>query len=735
MRVAVIYNKSQDVEGVINVFGMQNREVYNPQTVERVAAALEKGGHNVRIIEGNINVIEKLTAFMPRVVQGEKPGMVFNMAYGLQGVSRYTHIPSLLEMSGIPYVGSSPAGHGVALDKVTTKMMLESSGLPTAPFWVLMSPDLVPDDLPYPVIIKPKMEAVSMGIEVIDNKKALQVAISNLVKEFNQPVLVEKFIPGREFAVGVLGNQAPETLPIVEIDLEGDPNAIQSLDDKLKTPKAKICPALVDDKLAEELRRLAKETAHVLGIYDFCRIDFRMDENNNLFVLELNSMASLGFTGSYVTAAKAAGYTYDSLVNRMLDVAVERYFGNQQIDQVSTDEKLLTQSSTKNNKPPVNVRLRSYLRGNLGTMEEDLAKMVGINSYIHNIEGINSFGRLIANQIQNFKFQRQVYPRAEFANNLYFSNHASDHNDILILGNLDNAIPFSDFVPFREERGRIYGSGVSRGKGGLVTLLSALRALHYTRNLKKVKCGILLISDESLSGRSSKQLIEELSRKSSYVIGLGGAGLAGEIITSCSGILRYSIEINRSSDKINTKLTDKQTDPLLYVSDKISKLQKIGIKETGISVIITNIKTKGGEDTAPDHVSLSFRIHYPQPQQKDNLEKEVYQLFKSDPKWPIHVHITRGHQRRPLLESEDDLSFYKKIEQLAKIVEVRTKKSHGDIGTSLSHVPDEIPSLDGFGPVTGNIGRKDEYVVRDSLIDRAVLLALTIHRAATNFKS
>lgn len=735
MRVAVIYNRTQDVDGVINVFGMQNREVYNPKTVERVAAALEKGGHNVRIIEGNINVIEKLTDFMPRVVQGEKPGMVFNMAYGLQGVSRYTHIPSLLEMSGIPYVGSSPAGHGVALDKVTTKMMLQSSGLSTAPFWVFMSPDQVPDDLTYPVIIKPKMEAVSMGIQVLDNKKELQVAISGLVQEFNQAVLVEKFIPGREFAVGILGNQDPETLPIVEIDLGGDPNAIQSLDDKLKAPKAKICPALIDDDLAEELRRLAKETARVLGIYDFCRIDFRMDENNNLYVLELNSMASLGLTGTYVAAAKAAGYTYESLVNRMLDVAVERYFGDQQIDQVSTNKDLLSQNSAKNNTPPINVRLRSYLRGNLVTMEEDLAKMVRINSYVYNIEGVNSFGRWIANQIQNLKFQRQVYPRAEFANNLYFSNHVKDHNDILILGNLDNITPFSDYVPFLEQRGRIYGSGVSRGKGGLTTLLSALRALHYTRKLKKINCGILLISDESLSGRSSRPLIDELSRKSSYVIGLGGAGLAGEIITSCSGILRYSIEINRSLEKFSANLTGKQTDPLLYVSDKIPKLQKLAAKETGASVIITKLKTKGGEDTTPDHVSLSFRIHYPKPQQKENLEKEIYLLFNADPKWPLQVHITRGHQRRPLLESEEDLSFYEKIEQLAKIVEVRTKKAHGDIGTSLSHVPDEIPSLDGFGPVTGNPGSKNEYVVRDSLIDRAVLLALTIYKASTNFKS
>ena len=85
MKVAVIYNKQQDVEGVINVFGMQNQETYNPKTVESVAASLEKGGHNVRIVDGNINVIEQLEAFMPRVVQGEQPGMVFNMAYGIQG--------------------------------------------------------------------------------------------------------------------------------------------------------------------------------------------------------------------------------------------------------------------------------------------------------------------------------------------------------------------------------------------------------------------------------------------------------------------------------------------------------------------------------------------------------------------------------------------------------------------------------------------------------------------------
>ncbi len=98
MKTAIIYNK--DLTGVINTFGMQNKETYDPKTVKRVATSLETGGHNVEIIDGNMHVVEALQEFMPKVMEGEKMGMVFNMAYGIQGESRYTHIPSMLEMRG-----------------------------------------------------------------------------------------------------------------------------------------------------------------------------------------------------------------------------------------------------------------------------------------------------------------------------------------------------------------------------------------------------------------------------------------------------------------------------------------------------------------------------------------------------------------------------------------------------------------------------------------------------------
>ena len=235
MKVSVIFNKREaGVTDVINIFGPQTKEKYNPKTVELVTQALEKNGHNVKKIEGNINVAESLRDFMPRVMAGERPGMVFNMAYGIQGQSRYTHIPAMLEMLGVPYVGSGPQAHAVALDKIMSKVLFEQYKIPTPKFWFFSSPDEKMDDVEYPVIVKPKMEAVSMGLRVVDNEKELRDAVAYIIQEYQQQALVEAFVAGCEFAVGLLGNGPDqEVLPIVEMDFKGDPNAIQTIDDKM----------------------------------------------------------------------------------------------------------------------------------------------------------------------------------------------------------------------------------------------------------------------------------------------------------------------------------------------------------------------------------------------------------------------------------------------------------------------------------------------------------------------
>lgn len=233
-------------------------------------------------------IIEKLQEFMPRVIEGERMGMVFNMAYGIQGESRYTHLPAMLEMLGIPYVGSGPDGHSLALDKVITKIIMQKQGIPTPNFWVYSTGDEDMNDVQYPVIVKPKMEAVSHGIKIVDNEEDLRAAVKFVVTEFKQQALVEQFIRGREFCVGLLGNADPETFPVLEIDRENDPDAIQSVDDKKQKPRGKICPAKVSQKLADEMVKLSKDAFRALELRDFARVDIRMDEAENIYLLELN---------------------------------------------------------------------------------------------------------------------------------------------------------------------------------------------------------------------------------------------------------------------------------------------------------------------------------------------------------------------------------------------------------------------------------------------------------------
>jgi D-alanine-D-alanine ligase len=606
--------------------------------------------------------------------------------------------------------------------------MIHAAGLPTAPYWVFYNVDQIPEDIPFPVITKPKMEAVSMGIQVIHDLPSLKTAVVDLVEQFKQPILVEQFIPGREFAVGLLGNRDPEILPVLEIDLEGNPDAIQSIEDKLKKPKGKICPPKIDKKLAEEMRRLTKETFNVLGIFDFCRVDYRMDSEGNLYILELNSMASLGETGSYVHAAKVAGYTFESMVNRMLDVAVERYFGGQQIEQIAVEEP-----ESKVKKDPLRIRLRSHLRGNLRTMEDDLEKMVDINSFVQNIEGVNSLGRWVSNKLGTIGFQRHVYSRAEYGNILYLTNHMEEVNDILLIGNLDNPVDYEDFNSFYEEKGRLYGTGVARGKGGIAVLLGALRALRYTRTLKRVKCGILLITDESLGERSSKPIIEETSNKSNYVVGLNGAGLSGDIMTSCSGNMRYEIEINRVQNKQGLKSSSEVSDPVLFASQKIGALRKLNSEDERIYITITGLQTKGMEDQPTYHAALSLVIRYRKNNQRKTLEEQVKSIFESKPQTNIKVHVTKGPQRKPFLENEKNLRFFEKTERMAKLLEVRVKRAENSMVSCLANVSENSSALDGFGPVTGGYGSNDEYVVRDSMIDRGVLLAYLIYQSSKNF--
>jgi D-alanine-D-alanine ligase len=328
VKVAVVRNR--DHAGVINTFGQPCPEVYGAKAVERVVGALLGAGHEVLLCEGDKSLLVALEAFMPSDSQGRPTGMVFNMAYGIQGEGRYTHVPAMLEMAGVPYTGSSPLGHALSLDKVITKDLLRVAGIPTPAHRVMGHATDSADGLSFPVVVKPRHESTSLGLRLVHGPRDLGQAVEDIVVRYRQEALVEEYVDGREVCVALLGNRPVEFLPLVEQDFGDRALRLMTFEDKARAgalEPTKICPAPIDEKLTASLRDIALATFRACHCRDYARVDIRIDASGQPFVLEINSMASLGGTGSYALAAQTAGYDFPSLVNRILDVCHERYFG------------------------------------------------------------------------------------------------------------------------------------------------------------------------------------------------------------------------------------------------------------------------------------------------------------------------------------------------------------------------------------------------------------------------
>ena len=738
MRVAVVHNRDQS--GVINVFGPQNRERYNPRTVERVARALESGGHTVRIIDGNMHVVERLQDFMPRVIAGERPGMVFNMAYGIQGVSRYTHLPAMLEMLGVPYVGSGPQAHGMALDKVIAKIMFQAAGLPTAKFWNFASPDDQFEDLictpEHPLIVKPKMEAVSYGITIVESESDLRDAVSTIINEFGQHVLVEQFIAGRELAIGLLGNGDPEVLPIVEIDLEGDPNAIQTDSDKLRAPRGKLCPAPLSEDQTADLQELAKRAFRSLELYDFARVDLRLDADNKPYILEINSMASLGLTGTYVHAAQTAGYTYDSMVNRMLDVAAIRYFGAERLSEMEQSEQAEPRPGDSD-RP--RARLRTHIRSSAVTIEDNVERMVDTRTPTEAVDRVNHLGDWVARQLEALNFRVERVARVGLGDAIVARNHIYDTDDVLLLGHLDTGAPLTEWAPYRSDDRRIYGTGAAESKGGIAVALAALRGLRHIRRLRQLRVAILLTSDGAANGAGGRQLIETATASAVNVIGLKAGDPNGALVSARAGEHRYSLEsaFRRRGRSVSTEQV------VRHFTSRINALQELsrdlppessdgdeGTLESapsdGVHAHITQMRFDAGGGRLPHRAEAQLTVRYTDPGMGKELDRQVERIANARTTSGVQMLVSLQPGRPALRPTERDRALLETVQRVARDLSHPVLSGFRWAAADICFASDNAARIDGMGPIGGAARTDDEYIMRHSLVDRATLLASTM---------
>ncbi len=302
-------------------------------TVHAIRQAIEEQ-FPVTMIEANQHAFQKLEEI--------RPFFAFNMAEGLYGASREGQIPAMLEMLRIPYLGSDPLTLGICLDKSRAKEILSHYGVPTAPFIVFRSLDEVHDAcIQFPAIVKPLHEGSSKGIYnscFVANSQELEREVRATMKTYDQPVLVEEFLPGREFTVAILGNgNNLRILPIVEIKFDALPagmNPIYSYEakwiwDRSENPlRIFDCPAHLDHQLQSEIESLCADAYRILNCRDWSRIDVRLDAKGRPHIIEINPLPGIlprpEDNSCFPKAARAAGMTYNQLINTVLDIALNR---------------------------------------------------------------------------------------------------------------------------------------------------------------------------------------------------------------------------------------------------------------------------------------------------------------------------------------------------------------------------------------------------------------------------
>ena len=330
MRVGFCYNlkKPADESTPADLYAEWDDE----ETIGAVRSALALR-HEVIPIEGDEEAFEKF--------RESRPDIVFNMAEGMFGTSRESQIPAMLEMLRLPYTGSDPLTLAVCLDKAMAKVALSFFGVPNAPFVVVPELKKRVEFPPFPLIVKPLREGSSKGVQnssLVRNSRQLKEEVHRVLNEYRQPALVEKFLPGREFTVALLGNGAQvEVLPLVEIQFEELPaqiNPIYSYEakwvwDTVENPlEIFACPARIPVTLRRKIQSVCRAAFVALGVRDWCRIDVRLDASGEPNILELNPLPGIlpdpDANSCFPKAARTAGLTYEELINRVLDIACRR---------------------------------------------------------------------------------------------------------------------------------------------------------------------------------------------------------------------------------------------------------------------------------------------------------------------------------------------------------------------------------------------------------------------------
>jgi len=332
-KTGILKNKVKQSAGMNTSFEDLS-EVGVIEQKEQIARVLEDLGYQTKVfnVDGDVS---RLVEFL----KNEKPELIFNMCESvLNKAIHEMHVAGIFELMGVNYTGAGPLVLGTALHKFRVKEILAFHGLPTPRYQVIKTPMNfeLDESLRFPLIVKPSREDASIGItasSVVSSPVELKKQIRHVIEQFDQPVMVEEYIDGRELNVAIMGNRKPFAMPISEVDMTTLPAQYPRIitfnakwvkgTDEYECTKG-VCPALLPPELEERIKSLALDAYQLIGCRDYARVDFRLSKDYQPFILEVNPNPDISEDAGFMRSAGVYGFSFAEAIGKIVECALER---------------------------------------------------------------------------------------------------------------------------------------------------------------------------------------------------------------------------------------------------------------------------------------------------------------------------------------------------------------------------------------------------------------------------
>jgi glutamate carboxypeptidase len=374
-------------------------------------------------------------------------------------------------------------------------------------------------------------------------------------------------------------------------------------------------------------------------------------------------------------------------------------------------------------------KIQSLLISRESSMFALLKELVLIQSGSYNKKGVDEVARRIAHVFKNDNVVTEIIEQNSLGNHLVVRSpcRSSGSNQILFVGHTDTVFPIdTDFNWYKEDDSNCYGPGVVDMKGGLVAGIFALKTLGDLGLLEQIPLAFIFNADEEIGSRSSIDLIQREASRSAFAFLLESGGLDNQIVTGRKGILTVELHVVGEAGHAAVAERNKAS-AILELAHKTIAFESLNDFERGITVNVGTVQGGIGPNTVPEYASAQVDFRYMVPQDLKYLEEKVSAISKKTTVHGTETRVDFISGRPPMQQSRASRELYHTVAQVADHLGYPVEEEFRFGGSDANFIADlNVPVIDGLGPIGGRDHSRDEYMIKQSLLQRAILLTCSI---------